>query len=112
MVGDPSPGSVYLTSDPPLAPYAIVIRENDIGGPSNSSVEFAEGEEVIIDDWQTLPIPETKAIHLNGQDCQGTYAVRARFETDLLLTFDDEGSCRIEVLGMHPRGAPHVEGGE
>jgi hypothetical protein len=105
IVGEPDPGSFHLTSDPPLAPYALTIRIDEAGGPSRRTAEFAEGGEVVVD-WSTLPLPPAKWIEVNGQDCVGTFAIQARFETDLLLTLTDD-VCRVEVLGTHLEGGPH-----
>lgn len=105
MVGEPAPGSFHLTSDPPLAPHALTIRTDQAGGPSGRTAEFAEGGEVVVD-WSILPLPPAKWIEVNGQDCEGTFTVHARFETDLLLTLTDD-ACRVEVLGTHLEGGPH-----
>ena len=105
MVGEPLPGSFHMTSDPPQAPYAMTIRLDDIGGPSRRTAEFAEGGEVVVD-WSTLPLPPAKWIEVNGQDCEGTFTVQARFETDLLLILIDD-TCRVEVIGTHIEDGPH-----
>ena len=57
--GEPLPGSFHLTSDPPLAPYLVTIRIDDVGGPSGRSAEFEEGVVVVVD-WSTLPLPQVK----------------------------------------------------
>ncbi len=101
--GEPLPGAFHLTSNPPLAPYAMTIRINYVGGPSGRSAEFKEGEAIVID-WSTLPLPLEKRININGSDCDGAFEVQSRFETDLGLTLTDK-TCRIQVLGMHPEGA-------
>lgn len=103
--GEPLPGSFYLTSDPPLAPHRLTIREDDIGGPSRRSAQFDEGDAIVVN-WSTLPLPDEKWIEVNGQDCEGTFGIRARFETDLSLVLTDDG-CRVQVLGSHPEGGPH-----
>jgi hypothetical protein len=98
--GDPLPGSFYLTSDPPLAPYPVTIRVETTGGTSGRSAHFDEGDVVFVQ-WSTLPLPHEKWIEVNGQNCEGTFEIRARIETDLLLSLTDDG-CRVEVLGSHP----------
>ena len=105
QVGEPLPGSFHLTSDPPLAPYPLSIRIDDIGGPSGRSAEFEGGDEVVVD-WSTLP--ELKWIEVNGQDCDGTFRIQARFEVDLLLTLTDDG-CNVQILGVHLEGGAHVQ---
>lgn len=69
-------------------------------------MEIEEGDEVVAD-WSDLPLPAEKWIEVNGQDCEGTFGVRERFETDLLLILADDG-CRIQFLGAHPEGEPHI----
>lgn len=66
---------------------------------------------MIILQWSTLPLPEQKWIEINGQDCEGTFGIQERIETDLLLSLTDDG-CRIEVLGSHPEGGSHAEAPE
>lgn len=114
-VGSALPGSYYLTSDPPLAPYRLSIREDDVGvddvsGPHRRTATFEAGQEVVLD-WSTLPLPQQKWIEVNGQDCEGRFDIQARVQTDLLLILTDD-VCRIEVLGLHPEGAPHHTPGE
>ncbi len=109
LVGEPLPGSFHLTSDPRLAPYALTIRIDEAGGPSLRTAEFAQGDEVVVD-WSTLPLPLAKWIEVNGQDCEGTFAIQERIETDLLLILMDD-ICRVEVLGMHLEGGPHHQPG-
>jgi len=75
-----------------------------MGGPGISA-EIEEGDEVV-SDWSDLPLPEVKWIEVNGQDCEGTFGVRARFETDLLLILTND-ACHIQVLGSHPEGGSH-----
>jgi hypothetical protein len=104
--GEPLPGSFHMTSDPPLAPHPLSIRSDDIGGPSGRSAEFEAGDEVVVD-WSTLPLPEVKWIEVNGRDCEGTFTIQERVEIDLMLILID-GACRIEVLGTHPEGGPHL----
>jgi len=110
MHGETLRGSFHLTSDPPLAPYPVTIRIDDVGGPSGRSAEFEEGEPVIVD-WSTLPFPQVKWIEVNGQDCEGTFGIQARFEVDLLLAFTDD-ACRVQILGVHLEGGAHVQPGE
>jgi hypothetical protein len=107
-IGETSPGAFYLVGDPEDAPFELSIRENDLGGPSGKSVEFATGDRVELV-WTTLAIPAQKWIELNGRDCDGSFGVASRSETDLLLIVTTSG-CRIEVLGTHPAGASHVVG--
>lgn len=106
IVGDPLPGSFYMTSDPPLAPHPLSIRIDDIGGPSGRSQQFEEGDVVVVN-WSTLPLPGVKWIQINGKDCDGTFGIQARFETDLLLILTED-VCHVEVLGSHPEGGPHT----
>lgn len=108
--GEPLPGSFYLTSDPPLAPYALSIRVDDIGGPSGRSAQVDAGDAIVVN-WSTLPLPDEQWIEVNGQDCEGTFGIQARFETDLLLTLTDD-ACRVQLLGSHPEGGPHNQPGE
>ncbi len=110
FIAEPSPGSFYLTSDPPLAQYPFTFRVEEIGGPSRRSEQFDEGDEVVIN-WTTLPLPEAKWIEVNGQDCEGTFGIEAGMETDLLLILTDDG-CRVEVVGSHPVGEPRHRPGE
>lgn len=110
IVGEPLPGSFYLTSDPPLAPYALTIRIAQVGGVSGRSEQFEEGDEVLVN-WSDLPLPEEKWIDVNGQKCEGTFGIEARIETDLLLVLTDDG-CRVEVLGSHPEGGSQHRPGE
>jgi hypothetical protein len=49
-----------------------------------------------------------KWIEVNGHDCEGTFGIQARIETDLLLILTDD-ACRTEVLGTHPEGGPHQQ---
>ena len=102
IVGDPLPGSFYLTADRP-APYPFTIRW-EVG---SRSAQFDEGDSIVVN-WSTLPLPDQKRIEINGQLCEGTFGIQARIETDLLLSLTDDG-CRIEVLGSHPEGGPHAE---
>jgi hypothetical protein len=104
------PGSFYLTSDPPLAPNRLTIREDDIGGPSRRTAQFDEGDTIVVK-WSTLPLPPEKWIEVNGEDCEGTFGIQARIETDLLLILTDD-ACRVELLGSHPEGGPHHSPGE
>jgi hypothetical protein len=104
--GEPLPGSFYLTSDPPLAPFDLTIRVDHVDGPSGRSAQFDAGEEIVVN-WSTLPLPPEKWIEINGLDCEGSFGIRPRFENDLLLTFTDDG-CAIQVLGSHPENLyPH-----
>lgn len=105
LIGDPLPGSFHLTSDPPRAPYPVTIRIDHGGGPSRRNAQFEEGDEVVVD-WSTLPLPEAKRIEVNGQDCEGTFGIHERLETDLLLILTDDG-CQVEDLGSHPEGGSH-----
>lgn len=100
--GEPLPGSFHLTASPPLAPFELTIRADDIGGPSGRSAQFEEGEEIVVM-WSTLPLPEEKWIEVNGEDCDGTFRIQARIETDLLLVLTDDG-CHVQVVGSHPQG--------
>jgi len=104
--GQPLHGLIHLTSIPPHAPRLLSLRVDRIGGPG-ISVEIEEGEEVVAD-WFDLPLPEVKWIEVNGQDCEGTFGVRERFETDLLLILTDD-ACRVQFLGAHPRAEPHPD---
>lgn len=108
--GDPLPGSFYLTSDPPLAPYAVTIRSAHLGGVSGRFAQFEAGKEVVVN-WSDLPLPEEKWIEVNGRNCEGTFGMEERIETDLLLVLTDD-TCRVEVLGSHPEGGPHRRPGE
>jgi hypothetical protein len=101
IVGEPLPGSFYLVSNPQLAPADLTLRIDEEGGPSARSAQFAAEEEVIVN-WSTLPLPRNKWIEVNGHDCEGTFEIRERFQTDLLLFLADDGTCRIEVRGMRP----------
>lgn len=101
VVGEPLPGSFYLVSHPQFAPADMTLRIDEEGGPSGRTAKFASGEEVIVN-WSTLPLPRDKWIDINGQDCEGTFEIRERFRTDLLLFLADDGTCRIEVRGMRP----------
>ncbi len=107
--GEPLPGSFYLTSDRP-ALYPFTIRVEESGGPSGRNAQFEEGDSIVVN-WSTLPLPEQKWIEINGQDCEGTFGIQARIETDLLLRLTGDG-CRVEVLGSHPEGGPHHQLGE
>jgi hypothetical protein len=104
IVGDPLPGSFYLTSDQP-APYPLTIRQE----AGTRSAQFDEGDSIVVN-WSDLPLPPQKRIEINGQHCEGTFDIQARIETetDLLLSLTDNG-CRIEVLGSHPEGGSHAE---
>jgi hypothetical protein len=102
IVGDPLPGSFYLSSDRP-APYPFTIRW-EVG---SRSAQFDEGDSIVVN-WSTLPLPDQKRIEINGQLCEGTFGIQARIETDLLLSLTDDG-CRVEVLGSHPEGVSHAE---
>jgi len=99
-VGEPLPGSFHLTSVPKLAPYALTIRIDDIGGPSGRTAEFQSGDEIVMD-WSTLPLPEDKWLEVNGQDCGGTFTIQQRVVTVLTLNLSDSG-CRVDVVGSHP----------
>jgi hypothetical protein len=105
IVGEPLPGSIHLTAIPPRAPRPLSLRVETIGGPG-ISVEIEERDEIVAD-WGALPLPEEKWIEVNGQDCEGTFGVRERFETDLLLVLTDD-ACRVQVLGVHPEGGSHI----
>ncbi len=105
--GEPLPGSFYLTSDPPLAPYAVTIRGETTGGVSGRSAQFDEGDLIVVQ-WSDLPLPHDKWIQVNGQKCEGAFEIRARIETDLLLSLTDDG-CRVEVLGSHPEAGSYAE---
>ncbi len=105
--GEPLPGSFYLTSDPPRAPYVLTIRVDHVDGPSGRNAQFDEGDAIVVN-WSTLPLPHEKWIEINGRDCEGTFGIQARIETDLLLILTDD-ACRVEVLGSHPEGGPHAE---
>jgi len=108
LIGDPLPGSFYLTSDPPLAPFDLTIQVDHVDGPgpSGRNARFNSGEEILVN-WADLPFPREKWIEVNGRDCEGTFEIRARFEIDLLLTFTNDG-CAIDVLGSHPEDVyPH-----
>ncbi len=92
IVGEPLPGSFYLTSDRPAA-YPLTIRWET----GTRSAQFDEGDSIVLN-WSTLPLPEQKRIDINGQLCEGTFTIEARIETDLLLSLKDDG-CRVDVLG-------------
>ena len=102
IIGDPLPGSFYLTSDRP-APYPFTIR----GETGTRNAQFDEGDSIVVN-WSDLPLPDQKRIEINGQLCEGTFEIQARIETDLLLSLTDDG-CRVELLGSHPEGGPHAE---
>lgn len=106
LIGDPLPVRFHLTSVPPRAPRPLTIREDGTGGPSGHSEQFEVGDEIVVD-WVTLPFPPGKWIEINGQDCEGTFDLRERFETDLLLILTDS-VCRVQVLGSHPEGGSHI----
>lgn len=110
IVGEPLPGSFYLISEPPRAPYSVTIRIDHVDGPSGRFEQFEAGD-VIAMTWSTLPLPQVKWIEVNGEDCQGTFGIQARVETDLRLDLTDD-ICRVEVLGSHPEGAPHYRSDE
>ena len=105
LAAEPLPGTFRLTSDRRRAPYRLIIRIDEAGGPSGRTAEFASGDEVLVH-WSTLPLPDEKWIEVNGRDCEGTFGIQARIETDLLLVLSD-GGCRIEILGIHPEGEIH-----
>jgi hypothetical protein len=100
---DPLPGSFHLALDPQPAPYAVQLRLDDADGPSARSAEFGAGEDVAIV-WSSLPFPTEKWIEVNGHDCAGTFSLKERFETDLVLDLTETG-CAITFLGSHPEGA-------
>lgn len=110
LLGEPDPGSFHLTAEPPLAPYFLSIRADEAGGPSRRNAQFDGGDQVVVD-WSTLPLPQVKWIEVNGRDCEGTFGIKERAETDLLLILAGD-VCRVEVLGTHPEGGPHHEPGE
>lgn len=101
VIGDPLPGSVHLVSNPPLAPYAVTLRVDEAGEPGGRIATFDAGDEIVVT-WSTLPLPTDKWIEINGQDCEGTFEIRERFQTDVLLVLLPDGSCRIEARGMQP----------
>jgi hypothetical protein len=107
QAAEPLPGAFHLTSAPESAPYPLTVRIDDIGGPSRRAAEFEEGDQVVVD-WSTLPLPPAKWIEVNGNDCEGTFGIRPRSETDLLLILADDG-CRVQVLGVHAEGASHLQ---
>jgi hypothetical protein len=103
--GEPLPGSYHLISDPTLAPYDIVIREADSGGSHSLSEHFSQGQKVELT-WSTLPLPSPKWIQVNGQNCEGSFTIEPRVETDLLLLLTTD-SCQLQVLAKHPEGTGH-----
>jgi hypothetical protein len=100
---DPLPGSFHLSIDPQPAPYRVLIRVDDEGGPSGRTAAFEAGQPVALV-WSTLPLPAERWIDVNGRDCVGTFSVEERVETDLVLELTGDG-CRITVVGSHPEGA-------
>jgi hypothetical protein len=85
----PGPGGVHLTSDPARAPTAMSIRYvGDDGTPSRVSDEFARGEPVVVD---RSSLPGTYAIEVNGETCQGSFAITTDGWTDVVLVLTDAG---------------------
>ena len=60
-------------------------RRGGLKGGKARAAKLDEGE-VIVLKWSTLPLPDQKWIEINGQDCEGTFGIQARIETDLLLS--------------------------
>lgn len=101
VIGEPTPGSFHLASEPQTARQSLTIRVDD-GTPSGWSEEVPEGAPVWVF-FTTLP-DDNLRIWVNGLTCDGNFAVKARFETDLLLTMTGS-NCAVRVLGIHPEGA-------
>jgi hypothetical protein len=100
-IGEPTPGSFHLKAQPQTAPQALSIRVDD-GTPSHWSEEVPVGAPVWVF-MTTLP-EESLGIWVNGVTCEGRFDVKARFETDVLLTMTETG-CSIGVVGLHREGA-------
>jgi hypothetical protein len=97
----PAPGSFHLTSDPSRAPRALSLRYVDEGGnPSGVSDEFLAGAVVVVD--RSL-LPGAQAVQVNGQVCDGRFAIVTGIETDLVLVVTDAG-CRVVTTGSHAEG--------
>jgi hypothetical protein len=110
IVGDPSPGYVRIVSMPPQSTLPLTIRFRDPGHGQLSTVsfDFDPAQRILIVFPSTPSAPGNQALQVNGMPCDGTWSITSKFETDVLLTFDD-GSCRTEVLGSHPIGAVHTD---
>ena len=101
----PSPGSIHLVSEPPQAPYPVILRYLSGGSVSRVYHEFAQGETILV---VFSSLPGEEGIQVNGRACEGRYTLETRVETDLLLVLGD-GTCRVRVIGSHPEGAVHTD---
>lgn len=101
VIGEPTPGSLHLKSDPQTAPRDLTIRVGD-DSPSGWSEVVPKGAPVWIT-FTTLPDVD-QAIWVDDERCDGRFAIEPLAETDLLLHLADQG-CRVDVLRAHPEGA-------
>jgi len=101
----PAPGSIHLVSEPPQAPYPVILRYLSGGGVSRAYHEFAQGETMLV---VFSSLPGVEGIQVNGRECEGRYTLETRVETDLVLVLGD-GTCRVQVIGSHPEGAVHSD---
>jgi len=110
IVTDPSLGYVHIVSMPPQStlPLRIRFRDPGNGGLSTVSFDFDAAQRILIVFPSMPSAPGNQALQVNDMPCDGTWSIASKFETDLLLTFDD-ASCRTEVLGTHAVGAVHTD---
>ena len=99
-IGEPTPGSFHLKSDPQTAPRDLTIRVGD-DSPSGWNEIVPEGAPVWIT-FTSLP-SVNQAIWVDDAPCEGRFEIEPLVEIDLLLHLAD-GGCRVEVLGAHPEG--------
>ena len=100
-IGEPTPGSFHLKSDPQTAPRALTIRVGD-DSPSGWNEVVPKGAPVWIT-FTSLP-SVNQAIWVDDAPCEGRFEIEPLVEIDLLLHLTDDG-CRVEVLGAHPEGS-------
>jgi hypothetical protein len=110
IVGDPSPGYVHIVAMPPhsTSPLTIWFRDPGHGQLSTVSFDFEAAERILIVFPSMPSAPGNQGLQVNDLPCDGTWGITSRFETDVLLTFDD-ASCRTEVVGSHAVGAVHTD---
>jgi hypothetical protein len=103
MVFTPEPdrpvGGYRLTSDPPVAPFHLTFRLVDRSGVSSVIDEVAQGSttEIFRTDFGGL-----HRMMMNGVICDGTFEVKNRIRTLIVVALGAGTECSVEVVGEEP----------
>ncbi len=92
-------GGYLLTTDPAIAPFHLTFRFVDRAGASTAFDEVPAGATTEV---LRTSFAGPHRIMLNGVICAGTFEVRDRLRTLIVVSVPAVGECAIEVVGEEP----------